>query len=152
MDANAFETAQIPKEVINNKPAFSTEEERPLNGLVPSLRGLYPLAAMMNHACTPNTRHGYDEEQKMTVRAASFIPAGTEITSTYTSLLWGTSARRHHLKITKHFLCYCPRCRDPQVKYHHYVYIRNEEVQKSVTHPFLSTPERLNILSINFFH
>lgn len=114
MDANAFETAQIPKDVINNKPALSTEEERPLNGLAPSLRGLYPLAAMMNHACTPNTRHGYDEKQKMTVRAASLIPAGTEITSSYTSLLWGTAARRHHLKITKHFLCSCPRCRDPQ--------------------------------------
>jgi SET domain-containing protein len=117
MDANAFETAQIPKEVINNKPSLSTEEDRPLNGVAPSLRGLYPLAAMMNHACTPNTRHGYDEKQKMTVRATTLIPAGSEITSSYTSLLWGTAARRHHLKITKHFLCTCPRCRDPQVKY-----------------------------------
>jgi hypothetical protein len=88
MDANAFETAQIPKDVINNKPALSTEEERPLNGLVPSLRSLDPIPAMMNHACTPITRHGYDEKQKMTVRAASLIPAGTEITSSYTSLLW----------------------------------------------------------------
>jgi len=117
MDANAFETAQIPKEMINNKPTLSTEEDRPLNGVAPSLRGLYPLAAMMNHACTPNTRHGYDEKQKMTVRATTLIPVGSEVTSSYTSLLWGTAARRHHLKITKHFLCTCPRCRDPQVKY-----------------------------------
>jgi hypothetical protein len=115
MDANAFETAQISEEMINNKPSISTEEERPLNGVMPSLRGLYPLAAMMNHACTPNSRHEYDERQRMTVRAASVIPAGTEITNSYTSLLWGSSARRHHLATTKHFFCTCPRCSDPQV-------------------------------------
>jgi hypothetical protein len=115
MDATAFETAQIPKEMIRKQPAISTEEERPLNGLSPSLRALYPLAAMMNHACVPNTRHSYDEQQKMTVRAAVDIRAGTEITNSYTSLLWGSTARRHHLAITKHFLCSCPRCRDPQV-------------------------------------
>lgn len=116
MDATAFETAQIPKEMISKKPVVSTEEERPLNGLTPSLRGLYPIAAMMNHACVPNTRHGYDERQKMTVRATVDIPAGTEITNTYTSLLWGSPARRRHLGITKHFLCSCPRCSDPQVR------------------------------------
>jgi hypothetical protein len=115
MDATAFETAQIPKETISKKPAVSTEEERPLNGLTPSLRGLYPIAAMMNHECVPNTRHGYDERQKMTVRATVDIPAGTEITNTYTSLLWGSPARRRHLAITKHFVCSCPRCSDPQV-------------------------------------
>lgn len=69
---------------------------------------------MMNHACVPNTRHGYDERQKMTVRATVVIPAGAEITNTYTSLLWGSPARRRHLGITKHFLCTCPRCSDPQ--------------------------------------
>jgi hypothetical protein len=115
LDATAFETAQIPKEIIGKKPALSTEQERPLNGLTPSLRALYPLAAMMNHACVPNTRHGYDERQKMTVRAAVDIPAGAEITNSYTPLLWGSPARRQHLVITKHFLCSCSRCRDPQV-------------------------------------
>ncbi|XP_021936828.1 protein msta-like isoform X2 [Zootermopsis nevadensis] len=104
MDANAFETAQIPL-----VKAVRTEE-----GTTPSLRGLYPLASMMNHACTPNTRHGYDERQRMAVRAAMHIPAGTEITNSYTSLLWGTTARRYQLAVTKHFLCACSRCSDPQ--------------------------------------
>jgi hypothetical protein len=116
MDANAFETARIPKEVANTKPVVSTELDRPLNGATPSLRGLYPLAAMMNHACTPNTLHGYDGQQRMAVRAATSIPAGTELTNSYTSLLWGTTARRHHLAITKHFSCSCSRCSDPQVR------------------------------------
>lgn len=106
MDANAFETAQIPL-----VKAVRTEE-----GTTPSLRGLYPLASMMNHACTPNTRHGYDERQRMAVRAAMHIPAGTEITNSYTSLLWGTTARRYQLAVTKHFLCACSRCSDPQVR------------------------------------
>lgn len=106
MDANAFETAQIPL-----VKAVRTEE-----GTTPSLRGLYPLASMMNHACTPNTRHGYDERQRMVVRAAMHIPAGTEITNSYTSLLWGTTARRYQLAVTKHFLCACSRCSDPQVR------------------------------------
>ena len=115
MDANAFETAQVPKHGINNNKIPTTEEFRPLNGLMPSLRGMYPLAAMMNHACTPNTRHSYDENQVMIVRATVHIPVGTEITNSYTALLWGTPARRHHLLHTKHFLCRCPRCADPQV-------------------------------------
>ena len=115
MDANAFETALVPKNGINNNSVTATEELRPLNGTMPSLRGLYPLAAMMNHACTPNTRHAYDENQHMIVRAAVKIPVGTEITNSYTALLWGSPVRRHHLLHTKHFLCECPRCADPQV-------------------------------------
>ncbi|XP_069688370.1 SET domain-containing protein SmydA-8 [Periplaneta americana] len=110
MDANAFETAQIPKAHAQRPSGL----ERSLSGFTPSLRGLYPLAAMMNHACTPNTRHAYDRHHVMVVRATVPIPAGTEVTNSYTSLLWGTPARRHHLALTKHFQCACPRCADPQ--------------------------------------
>lgn len=147
MDATAFETAQIPKEVISKKPTLSTEEERPLNGLTPSVRGLYPLAAMMNHECVPNTRHGYDERQRMTVRAAVDIPAGVEVTTTYTSLLWGSPARRHHLAITKHFLCSCPRCVDPQVPtqtFHHSNIARSR--RKTSVSPSLSV--RLSVCCV----
>ncbi|KAJ8959771.1 hypothetical protein NQ314_006201 [Rhamnusium bicolor] len=35
------------------------------------------------------------------------------ITSIYTHILWGTSARRHHLRKTKYFTCMCKRCQDP---------------------------------------
>ncbi|XP_067004060.1 SET domain-containing protein SmydA-8 [Anabrus simplex] len=93
LDANAFETVTP-------------------NGS--SIRGLFPLAALMNHQCTPNTNYVYDEKNRMVVRAAVHIPAGTEITDSYTPLLWATLARRTRLEATKHFLCSCPRCEDPQ--------------------------------------
>lgn len=32
-----------------------------------SLRGLYPLAALMNHDCSPNTSHHYDRNGVMKV-------------------------------------------------------------------------------------
>ncbi|PSN54241.1 hypothetical protein C0J52_09247 [Blattella germanica] len=113
MDANAFETARLYK-TSENEPIVATEETRPLSGMGPSLRGLYPLAAMMNHVCTPNTRHSYDDNYGMAVHATVNIPKGTEITNSYTALLWGTPARRHQLEVTKHFQCACPRCADPQ--------------------------------------
>ncbi|XP_049964307.1 SET domain-containing protein SmydA-8-like [Schistocerca serialis cubense] len=78
------------------------------------VRGLYPLSAMMNNECSPNTTHGFDESHAMVVRAAVDIPEGRELTNSYTPLLWGTPARQRHLQLTKHFLCRCERCTDPQ--------------------------------------
>ncbi|XP_063236735.1 SET domain-containing protein SmydA-8-like [Bacillus rossius redtenbacheri] len=101
MDANAFETPQPPEEDEAGPPS-------------PSLRGLYPVAAMMNHACSPNTMHVCGKGHRMVVRAAAAVRVGEELTNSYTTLLWGTLARRRHLLATKHFLCRCERCRHPQ--------------------------------------
>ncbi|XP_066992013.2 SET domain-containing protein SmydA-8 [Anabrus simplex] len=79
-----------------------------------SLRGLYPLGSLLNHQCTPNTQHGYDEDNRLVVRTAVFVPAGVELTNSYTPLLWSTQARRHNLAFIKHFACNCLRCQDPQ--------------------------------------
>nr|CAD7419272.1 unnamed protein product [Timema cristinae] len=38
---------------------------------------------------------------------------GEHITTMYTHALWGTQARREHLKATKYFSCRCQRCADP---------------------------------------
>lgn len=78
-----------------------------------NMRGLYPVSALMNHACVPNTRHSYNSELQMTVNAVKPIRAGSEIFSCYSGSLWGTPARRTHLYKTKHFLCGCDRCADP---------------------------------------
>lgn len=80
------------------------------------LRGLYPLGALLNHECTPNTRHSYDPRGRMLIRAARPVAAGEELTVTYSALLWGSPARRQHLLRTKHFLCGCSRCKDPTVR------------------------------------
>lgn len=82
-----------------------------------SLRGLYPLGALQNHNCVPNTRHHFDGEYRLYVNAALPIAAGEELTMSYTSLFWDTTLRRQFLRITKHFSCTCKRCSDPTV-YH----------------------------------
>ncbi|KAG5329218.1 MSTAB protein, partial [Acromyrmex charruanus] len=78
-----------------------------------SLRGLYPMGALQNHCCVPNTRHHFDDQQRLYVSAVLPIAAGEEITMSYTDLLWDTSSRRQFLKITKRFSCNCNRCSDP---------------------------------------
>ncbi|XP_072936962.1 SET domain-containing protein SmydA-8-like [Epargyreus clarus] len=78
-----------------------------------SLRGLYPVSALMNHNCVPNTRYSYNSDNQMTVKAVKPIQAGKEIFTCYSGMLWGTPARRLHLNKTKHFWCMCARCADP---------------------------------------
>ncbi|XP_017787534.1 PREDICTED: protein msta-like, partial [Habropoda laboriosa] len=78
-----------------------------------SLRSLYPMGALQNHCCVPNTRHHFDGEFRLYVTAALPISAGEEITMTYTRLFWDTTLRRNFLSLTKHFSCACRRCSDP---------------------------------------
>ncbi|EZA55564.1 Protein msta, isoform A [Ooceraea biroi] len=78
-----------------------------------SLRGLYPMGALQNHCCVPNTRHHFDDRQRLHVSAAMPIAAGDELTMSYTDLLWDTSRRRQFLRVTKLFACDCRRCVDP---------------------------------------
>lgn len=92
-----------------------------------SLRGLYPMGALLNHACVPNTRHHYDSQQQLYVIAVRPISAGEEITMTYIDLFWDTILRRQVLSITKNFFCRCSRCSDPAVniflEYRRVIYI-----------------------------
>lgn len=75
---------------------------------------LYPTAYLMEHNCLPNTAHIFENKTyKITVRAALPIKTGEHITTMYTHCLWGTQARREHLKETKYFSCICKRCSDP---------------------------------------
>ncbi|XP_068151889.1 SET domain-containing protein SmydA-8-like [Drosophila tropicalis] len=76
------------------------------------LRGLFPLTAIMNHECTPNASHYFDNGRMAVVRAARDIPKGGEITTTYTKILWSNLTRGIFLKMTKNFMCDCPRCND----------------------------------------
>lgn len=80
-----------------------------------SLRGVYPIGAFQNHCCVPNTRHHFDDHQRLYVSASLPIAAGEELTMSYTDLLWDTSSRRQFLRVTKRFSCNCSRCSDPSV-------------------------------------
>ncbi|XP_055913180.1 SET domain-containing protein SmydA-8 isoform X1 [Eupeodes corollae] len=76
-------------------------------------RGLFALAGTMNHECTPNACHYFENGNLIYVKAAKFIPKDAEITTTYTKIMWSNLSRRVFLKMTKHFFCDCSRCKDP---------------------------------------
>jgi hypothetical protein len=77
------------------------------------IRGLYSKAAMLSHDCKPNTKHVF-RGSKYTLELVSTVPIkkGEIICVTYTQTLWGTHARREHLKQSKCFDCSCLRCSD----------------------------------------
>ncbi|XP_064104413.1 SET domain-containing protein SmydA-8-like [Macrobrachium nipponense] len=75
-------------------------------------RALFPLGAIMNHSCLPNTQHWFTDGV-LIVRAVTDIAAGESITNTYTPMLLGTRGRAAHLAATKLFRCACKRCLDP---------------------------------------
>lgn len=81
------------------------------------ISALYPTAYLMEHNCVPNTCHSFEnvsEGYKITIRAALPIQKGDHISTMYTHALWGTQARREHLRETKYFSCTCKRCSDPE--------------------------------------
>ena len=84
-----------------------------IRGSGSSLRGLYPLTAMMNSSCCPNTQNSIDTDWVCRVRAVRKIRKGEEICDTYTATLSNTGCRRKALKETKYFDCICARCSDP---------------------------------------
>jgi hypothetical protein len=120
LDANAFE---IPL----------------MNDAGVSFRGLFPMASIMNHSCSPNTAHNFGNSHQMTITASNTILVGEEITTTYVTLLLGTPARRNFLAKSKHFHCRCPRCKDPTVRLHSTLPNCSFSTQKLWNSPFLST-------------
>lgn len=77
------------------------------------VQALYPTASLLEHCCVPNVRMVFDDNLKLTVTSALPIPRGEHIKTMYTHALWGTQARRDHLKHNKYFMCKCERCSDP---------------------------------------
>ena len=64
-----------------------------------SIRGVYPLTAMMNSVCNPNTQNSIDRDFTCRVRAVVPIQKGQEITATYTLTLAGTMYRQKQVRL-----------------------------------------------------
>ncbi|CAH0694740.1 unnamed protein product [Spodoptera exigua] len=84
------------------------------------LNALYAETYKMEHSCVPNTKHTFNlsakdrkDLYKITIKAVVPIVKDHHISTMYSHALWGTQARRQHLKDTKYFACKCPRCSDP---------------------------------------
>lgn len=73
------------------------------------LLGIYPLAAMINHSCTPNAVRIY-LGNNMIVHASSSIAAGEEIVWPYLPPTMLVTDRRNTLKKLHGFICKCERC------------------------------------------
>ncbi|CAH0588907.1 unnamed protein product [Chrysodeixis includens] len=84
------------------------------------LFALYVNTCIMEHSCIPNTKHTFTvtskdrtELYRITAKAVVPILKDCHISTMYSHALWGTQARRQHLKAAKYFACKCPRCSDP---------------------------------------
>lgn len=83
------------------------------------LLALYPKVYLLEHSCIPNTKHTFNLKSKdgnlykITLKVVVPIAKGEHIATMYSHALWGTQARRQHLKDTKYFNCKCLRCSDP---------------------------------------
>ncbi|XP_063829127.1 SET domain-containing protein SmydA-8-like isoform X1 [Ostrinia nubilalis] len=84
------------------------------------LLALFTNTCIMEHSCIPNTKHTFAQSVKdknelfrITVKVVVPVQKGNHITTMYSHALWGTQARRQHLKDTKYFACKCQRCSDP---------------------------------------
>jgi len=76
-------------------------------------RGVYPLAALMNHSCEANARYTIypDKHWLCEVRAAVAIDGGQEICDSYVDPILAGAARRRKLRQGWFFDCRCSRCR-----------------------------------------
>ncbi|XP_047032333.1 SET domain-containing protein SmydA-8-like [Helicoverpa zea] len=85
------------------------------------LSALYAITCKMEHSCVPNTKHtsfafapkDKNDLYEITIKAVVPILKNEHIATMYSHALWGTQARRQHLKDSKYFACKCSRCRDP---------------------------------------
>lgn len=75
----------------------------------PHILGIFPLAAMLNHSCTPNAVRCF-ANGTMIVHAAKAIPAGSEVVWSYIPPTQIFAERRRALKRRHGFMCKCERC------------------------------------------
>eukprot|EP00980_Cylindrotheca_fusiformis_P010863 scaffold2462_cov127-Cylindrotheca_fusiformis.AAC.20 len=75
----------------------------------PHILGIFPLAAMLNHSCSPNAVRSY-ANGIMIVHSASPISAGSEVSWSYIPPTQVFAERRRALKRKHGFVCKCDRC------------------------------------------
>ena len=71
--------------------------------------GLYPLAALTNHACEPSAVQVFDGPD-LVLRALRLLKEGEAVTISYVDVAQSPAARRAELSAGYYFACACPRC------------------------------------------
>ncbi|KAJ3207004.1 hypothetical protein HDU67_007812 [Dinochytrium kinnereticum] len=74
--------------------------------------GLFPLTAILNHSCRPNSTYVTSGEGGGTMMLRTLVPVGEgeELTLSYVDLYASRLDRRKKLAETKFFSCQCDRC------------------------------------------
>ncbi|EWC47870.1 hypothetical protein DRE_02752 [Drechslerella stenobrocha 248] len=84
-----------------------------LDAAEPSMLGLFPRAARLNHSCAPNVFHRYNPLiRRLTVHALRDIAAGEELLTSYIDICHPTVTRRQLLRHWG-FRCCCTACDSP---------------------------------------
>lgn len=119
--ANEFDNFPQCKETLDylratsaaiNTNAFKCLYRSNSSGGDVNVSSFYPIMSLINHKCSPNSRHDIDNEFVSRVIASRPIKKDEQIFMSYSQLLWGTNSRRMHLMMSKQFLCTCDRCSD----------------------------------------
>lgn len=111
----------IPRFFKSDK--FKEDEIMLVNGIVqtnghelpitnPPCVSIYHQASLLEHSCHPNLSKSFSNKGEVIIWAPHPIQPGEHLSISYTDVLWETSNRRHHLKQTKLFDCFCERCKD----------------------------------------
>lgn len=74
--------------------------------------GLYPLAALINHSCVPNSIIVFNGKRAH-IRTIREIKSGEEITISYVEIAESRERRQQELASTFFFECTCERCKNP---------------------------------------
>jgi SET and MYND domain-containing protein len=76
--------------------------------------GLYPLAALANHACLPTAVQSFGPNAELTLRALQPLAPGDQVTIAYIDLSPARTQRRAALREAYLFDCQCAACVHPQ--------------------------------------
>jgi SET and MYND domain-containing protein len=102
---SASELIELLCKLLCNVFTISDSELKPI-GI-----GLYPIAALINHSCSPNCVVLFDGP-KAIIKALQTISLGEEVTINYIELAATLSERQKELKEYFCFECECSKCKD----------------------------------------
>lgn len=114
MQRNAFTTeSEGSLSALHGMESKQSPEDSPLICLPAKTTGMWFLASRANHSCLPNVCRAMIGDM-LIFRAATSIPADTEIFITYVPATDPYPTRRAILKKAWGFTCECPSCRMDQ--------------------------------------
>lgn len=102
----------LREHVANTVSIFETNGFRMESNTETGTSGIFPLAARINHSCSPNASQAWNSRiNSLTVHAIRDISIGEEITISYVSSTLDRHQRQSALK-GYGFVCGCPACDD----------------------------------------